>query len=425
MTTNSHKNRERLAWTVLISSFAWFVGLAVSLPLGIRYYLHSATDEQVASLGVTNGTVLVTEPGHTLPTAVLSQMDPVSEDSLLETDAASQANLAIAEPDAGSILSTLQVYGNTKIRLVSIRSPRFRLSPNPHRVDLYMTGGRVRASIALDLQRPVVLTVQTPQGTVTLDQPGGVSIEVTNAELTVVVRDGQATVTGKGGESVALSKDQRTVVSTLDGQPAGILAAGRNMIVGGDFQDSTPNVWQTSSRRDRDTEPNGTVVIDTLEGRRVAHFSRPGSGLGWATVGLRQEINRDIRDYRSLKLHVLVQVIYQDLFNCGGFGTECPVMVKIVYRDVNGTDHEWLQGFYSAPNHNDGVPVGCVTCAPPKPETHLPVAPVTWIPYDSPNLIEIFSQAGARPASVTTIEIYASGHAFESLVTEIELLAEE
>ncbi len=425
MTTTPLRNRERLAWTILLGSFTMFVALAIAVPFGIRYYFVNADIEQTAALEVTAGTILVTEPNHSLPTAVLSQMAPLPEGSLMETDDSSQGNLTVSDPDGTTTLATVQVYGNTSVGLDSIRSPRYAFSPRPHHLLLNMTGGRIRAAVSLDVPREVVLTIQTPQGYVILDRPASASIEVTNAEMTVIVREGEATVAGTNRQGILLQEDQLTVVP-IGGSPLGISAAERNLIASGDFQSSSANVWHTIPRRDKENEPSGAVVIETQEGRRVAHFTRAGSGLNWAFVNLRQDLNRDIRDYRSLRLHMLVQVVSQDIYNCGVLGTECPLMVKINYRDTGGSEHEWLQGFFSSANLDGSVPLGCVSCPAPRVDSHAVLPPSTWIPYDSPNLIEVFSKGGGgQPATLTGIEIYASGHAFDSLVTEIELLAQE
>jgi hypothetical protein len=45
-----------------------------------------------------------------------------------------------------------------------------------------------------------------------------------------------------------------------------------------------------------------------------------------------------------------------------------------------------------------------------------------WYSYESGNLMEILD---IKPAHLTSIKIYASGHDYQSMVTEVELLAKE
>jgi len=46
-----------------------------------------------------------------------------------------------------------------------------------------------------------------------------------------------------------------------------------------------------------------------------------------------------------------------------------------------------------------------------------------WYPYESGNLMELLGDA--RPAYLTSIRIYASGWDYQSMVSNVELLAEE
>ena len=49
--------------------------------------------------------------------------------------------------------------------------------------------------------------------------------------------------------------------------------------------------------------------------------------------------------------------------------------------------------------------------------------PAAWQTFDSGNLMEML--ADTPPAVIQRLTIYASGHTFHALVTEIELLAQE
>ena len=61
---------ERLAWTVLWIAFIVFCFLAISIPLGIRYYLLNAMVEQETQLQRIEGTILVQEAEENKPTGV-------------------------------------------------------------------------------------------------------------------------------------------------------------------------------------------------------------------------------------------------------------------------------------------------------------------------------------------------------------------
>ncbi len=417
-------SRERLAWGILIAAFLAFCSLLVSIPLGTRWYLQNAQVALTARLTTLNGTVAVTRPG--LPTmAVTGAENRIPEGSVITTDSASEGNLEFLDPGSGEMLGVLQIHNNSDLRLRFLRSPRFQLSRLNHRIVVDLRAGRVGARVALDVTRPVDLTIETPHGLAIFTRAGSYTIEVTADETTVVVREGSATVTAQN-RAVFLDdvKDQRTIIRQgqppLDGLPA-----ERNLVESGDFAAGLQPAWTPRTQKEVKDQVDPEITVITSAGQRAVLFSRPGVQLNWAYAGIRQEIHRDVRELSSLRLHLAVQIRDQDLFNCGAYGTECPLMVKLIYEDRSGGTHEWVKGFFANPDPSGRIPQVCVTCPPPDSGGHE-LAPIgSWRTYDSLNLIEVFNQAGLPAASISAIEIYASGHAFVSLVSEVELLAQE
>ena len=129
-----------------------------------------------------------------------------------------------------------------------------------------------------------------------------------------------------------------------------------------------------------------------------------------------QEINYDVRDFSFLQMHLDVRIISQNIAGfggCGYLGTECPVIVRLDYKDIYGTDREWLHGFYR------GEPAADWLINWWAEQLQSP----NWQTYDSDNLME--ELAATPPALIKSLTIYASGHSFHALVTEVELLAQE
>jgi len=86
--------------------------------------------------------------------------------------------------------------------------------------------------------------------------------------------------------------------------------------------------------------------------------------------------------------------------------------VRIDYKDIYGNDRVWYHGFFSLdPAENDFLYPW---------DEQVPLR--TWVTFDSGNLVEVFDEP---PAVITGLTIYASGHSFDALVTEVELLAQE
>jgi len=86
-------------------------------------------------------------------------------------------------------------------------------------------------------------------------------------------------------------------------------------------------------------------------------------------------------------------------------------MVRLDYQDLYGNANHWVQGFYYQNPDNYLIDNG------------LEIPPKVWYSYESGNLMEMLGDV--KPAHLTSIRIYASGHDYQSMVTEVELVAKE
>jgi hypothetical protein len=198
----------------------------------------------------------------------------------------------------------------------------------------------------------------------------------------------------------------------------GPLPAARNLVVNGDFEKPLDSEWSIHAEQADPKQAPGSVDVVTAslgnEERPVANFYR--NAVNHAEVGIRQDINYDVRDFTSLELHMAVRIDSENILGlggCGWVGSECPIMVRLEYKDIHGTDREWLRGFYIG-EPADGWPIL---------GWHERLEPRTWQPYNSGNMMEELTDT--PPALIKGISIYASGHSFDAMVTEVELLAQE
>lgn len=415
-----HNNPHRAAWTVLIVAFVLFLGLAVALPFGVRKLLVNSTRGHHTAITLAAGTVYVTRPSVGVPEALFGTMENLSAGARFETENASRAAVSFASPDDQGTLGTIQLYGDTQATVVEMNTPRFQFSDRPHRISMSLTRGRLRSSVALGIQRRVLMTIHTPQAEITLKRPGSYSVEVQENQTLVAVRDGIATVTAQG-RNTELANNEHTTVST-GSAPAGVLRGERNLVENGSFSTTITNGWTTFQNRQDSAESAGSVEAKLHQGRATLHFNRRGRN--WAEVGIRQDLGLDVRDFQELRLHFATWLAFQNLRNCGSLGSECPLMVKIEYQDTAGNTHEWLQGFFYLRSGSASIPIRCVTCSPPTGE-HVQISVGRWYLYDSPDLLSMFTTAGSPPAIINSISFYASGHNFESYLTEVELQAVE
>ena len=411
------RNLEQLAWVVLLTSFFLCVGLTVITPLGIRWFILQSCVGQQVLLEVQRAPLSVTLAGRGQPVSVAENSDKITAGTIIATNATS-GRLVMHAPQAnGSLIATVQIYQDTKVALLSAQSPRFPASRLPHKIVLEVMVGRMRINVPGDRGRSTVVEVHTPQGAATLTE-GSYEIKVNGTTIETTVRDGQAKVTSNNRQTMSFGSAKRVIVD--DEQIVGPLSAACNLITNGDFQAPLGDGWL--SYHEQEEEPPGNVAIVTGEGGEAADLYRDGSD--HAEVGIRQEINYDVRDFTTLELHLAVQIKEHNVPVCGTYGSECPVIVRIDYKDAHGANREWLQGFYALPEtgaHEN--PAVCVTCS--TRNEHIRVPKNTWYPYLSPNLIPLLSQDGRAPTMIRAITIYASGHTYHSMVAGVELTGQE
>jgi len=405
------RNPERTAWLILSISFFICIGLAILTPLGIRQYVFNSHIEQEVTLNVQRGSLSVTLGGLGEPKYTAEDRSDISAQTVVATnDTAGRLVMRPAQKD-GILLTTVQLYDDTEVVFSSAHSPRFSISHLPHETVLEVKRGRVRINVFDSENRSTIAEVYTPYGSTTLTE-GSYEVKVNGDAMEVIVRAGKADVENNVGQSMLLRQSRRAVV---DGEQILPLPTARNLVDNGDFQESLENGWVRYSEQSDPQQPPGKVDIVINEGQKVANFYRDGQN--HAEVGLRQEIDYDVRDFTFLELRlVALRVIQQDITGFGGCGylsSECPIIVAINYKDINNTDRQWRHGFYTG-----------------EPAPDWPLHPWTekisrgnWHTYESGNLMEELSKT--PPAFIKALTIYASGHSFHAMATEVELLARE
>lgn len=424
---------QRLAWAILLAAFAACAGLAVLIPWQTLIYLRTAHVGTATRAAALVGTLLLRRGAGEEPVAITpGNVHPrVLEGDLVIADSQSQGLLIFSEPAPAPArdLATVQIYPNTQVEIRRARYPRFAVSPEPARIFLYVSIGRVRVT-RLEGSRALHLVVQTPHGQAEV-LSGTLAVEVQNERTDFTVRGGVSRVQGRGSIQ-ELRRDQRARIG-LDGRVEGPLGAGRNLLPDL-FQaplperdpegPAPPNQWAIFNFVKQPGEPAGRVAQTAEAGRRALTLAR--TGFDHAQTGLFLILNQDVRDFRSLQLHISLKILAQDVAVCGVVGTECPLMIRLEYKDINGNDRQWLQGFYAIGEVTPQTPDRCLpqVCPPPyNPHVRVPLG--EWYTFDSGNLMETLRAAGAPPATLTRLRIYASGHSYAVMFSELELIGEE
>ncbi len=405
--THRRKNPQRVAWIVLIFSFLIFCALAVGGPLSIRAWVRHASVYRPPLLRVVRGTVLLEVPGH-------SDLIPVTRERTVEartevrTDETSWATLSIFSGGEQQVeLATVQIYNQTQLRLLDSRSPRFSSSSDPNRLLLRLDAGRIRVTSSQPGKRPIRITVSTPHGEVAL-AGGSYSLFVSNNGTEVTARTGEADVTAMG-VSRHLRGGERTMIP-LGSVPQLQVPAEYNLVHNGNFLQPLASTWRVGwAPKDPKVDP-GTVSIVNVGGRYAALLSRRSPQEGVHTeVWIEQALNQDVRDADSLVIRVDVRLLYQSLSGGGYLGSEYPLMIRLSFTDIYGHNLEWVHGFYFRPPEN-----------PAWPTTYgEQIPPFIWYPSETKNLIQVWKAQGTPPATLRSLRIYASGHNYQSMVSEV------
>jgi hypothetical protein len=393
----------RVAWLVLLVAFAIFCTLAVSIPLLLRWYLLNATVSHEATLEVITGTVLVWEPGRATSIGVTSTA-VVPEGSRIRTDAASRAFLTLFDN------STATLSFDTEASLSAMRSRRFSFGTTPDSLHLYIAQGQVNIGVALPVNGPREFLATSPHMTAVLDD-GSYSLKVTGDSSRTIVHLGHAQVSAQGKDVALVQREQTTVIK---GQPPGEPIAGaQNLLVNGSFVEDLSVGWQSYNEQGGDGgDIDGQISIlelpDTTS--HAVKFSRFSSGGNHCETVIRQDLNEDVSDLAtSISLYLKVRLENQSLSGGGYLSSEYPLMIRLEYEDVYGSQSQWTHGFYYQNTDNNPTMFG------------ERVPRNVWFDYASGNILETIYP---RPARLKSLLVYASGWDYESSVTDINLILE-
>ncbi|MFO7664274.1 MAG: FecR domain-containing protein [Chloroflexota bacterium] len=419
----SHRfNRQWLAWIVLFGSFFVCFVLSITLPLSLRAYFQNATRPLDITVQANQGTVGIDEENG-LRRAVLAGEDAqlITSVASIRTDTTASALMEVAPHNSSNPLARLQVSSNTSVQLNEASSPRFRGSPQVNRLEMDLESGRVRIDVPFGHDRPLLLHMTTPQGSVDISQPGRYMMEVSNDITQVTVQEQGTAKVSALDEVLTISPGQRAEIP-VDGNPVGPLDPARNLVNNGDFNRGLDDWALFSWQMELLDQPKGETTVLTDSGDPLLRFSR--QGIGHADVRVSQSMNQDVSDYEALRLQTSFQVMEQSLGVCGVQGSECPLFIIINYIDDSGISRIWQQGFFAEGTVDDNLtPGACISCAVVQ-RAHERVALGQLYFYDVDLRQELARQGSLPPRVIESIALVASGHSFVTEISDIALIAE-
>jgi hypothetical protein len=403
---NWRQNPARVAWLVLLVSFTACVVLAVALPVTARATLLHSTRPKYAFVESLRGTAQLWPASGEEAVAVTARR-PIAQQSRIVTDASSKGLLTLAVDEAGQLpLATVQLSPSTAVTLAEARSPRFNVSRDPHRAVLNLDSGRLFVTIQQADQRDAQMRITTPNGDVELGT-GIFDVTANEQETRVRVRDGIAIAHG-ASQAVEVNAGERANVRA--GRPPEIPVSDTvNLIGNGSFEQQLAPWWQENAEVKPGYTPGGVEIVQD-DRRNALRFVRRTEEQVPNRVWVSQAVDKDVEGYDNLALRLDVKVLYQSVPGGGEQDSEYPLMVDLAYTDIYGKDLHHYVGFYAY-----DLPPGSPY---PKPSgERVPLG--VWYTYESPNLFELLEET--RPARINSVTIYANGHDYESLASDVAL----
>ncbi|CAN5874366.1 hypothetical protein BH10CHL1_BH10CHL1_31860 [soil metagenome] len=414
------ENPERMAWTILLASFIVFMVLAISIPLAISYAIRYTTVSEKAQIQPALGTLLLYQSATSEALAVTGPRDVVEGNMISATIGSTQGTLKLISAEGeGEALGSIDIYADTNLEVLHIRRPLFKRSREPYQVDLRLNKGEASIFTNTGDQRPLQVELETPHGIISL-KAGNYRVSVDATQTNITVRSGEA-ILMHDTDKISVDTGLRAWMTKEQLKQAP--KADQSLIRNGNFTAlSTGNTLAASdawtSTVVADNVAQGSVSFVAREGRTVAYFRRDGEDSAHTEVSIKQKIDKNVNLYNELILQLDVNILFQSLPGGGDVNTEFPVRIEINYTDIYGKDLSWGHGFYY--RLLDGTPPRLVDCERVDC-SKFPQA--QWQHYESPNLIETWKAKGTPAARINSIRIYASGHNYRSMVSDIDLVA--
>lgn len=451
----------RLAWMILLLTVGIFCLLLIGLLYMTWHYRTHATDVQSSTLIVRAPAEWVTWKRKNRTTFERVQDgQALNEGDQLRI--ASSAGYGQAATIRLADNSTLDVWAGTDLLLEQMRTRRW--NDDEQTFVFLQNSGYIRYDLR-DGQpyQQVNFLVRVGDTQIWLAPGGSYSIEVRPPDrqvlfsdpvthkpvlIDVAARAGHAEVQSQN-HTVAITAGQRTEIDA-GGMPSAPMPARWELIEDGDFSRYTESeynnttvidqpmlrrsdTWQvygvstnTLARDDSGffklsygCEPPDTSSCDPQDKTHIAWFWRTGDQTKNFTTGVMQMLGKDdqgidISEYRSLMFSLWVQVLSQSIALTGDEGTECPVMVRFIFKQQGPMDAEqarWIC-FYASddpatePERSPGITYYRV----PSGEWYhlkLDLRADHWLP-------------DAR--YLQSIAIYANGHDYNSRVATVSLV---
>lgn len=423
---------QRMAWGVLLMSFAIFCALCVVTGLGVQWFLFQSTIPLVSRMEVGRGTVGITLSSDPREQVARVEYDlSGAVDTTVSTDAQSQA--AISFFDADRLVATVTLRSNTSLDLREAVRPRFDWSSNRYDIVLESFAGGIEIFVADNLERNLQMGVRTTnRHWLIFDSGGNYVANASSSQVSVINLDGTAVLippdSTEGGaispgyQAVSSSDYSEVVLSSIYTDLLSNTIFPEDSEINGSPDETAADLWVcTSGENDNPRGDYGTELIEGRIALRLVRGDETTENHGETRCIKWFGQNRFSLDgYDYVALHATFNINEHSLNACGVAGSECPLMLQLDYIDVEDEGRRWFYGFYSR-DSLPGYPLRCntVTCV----QDHQQINPQSWFTFDSGNLFDLFRQNQLPlPKSIVSVHFYASGHQYDVYISDLALL---
>lgn len=424
-------NTQRLAWGVLLVSFAIFCVIAGAALLGLRYFLFQSRVPLVATVEVARGTPTLTLVGSEITPSAVTRSREIFGNSTLTTGTESQAIITFTDSAINRLVASITVENGSSLHLSQGTRPRFDWVSDAYWIDFGEVYGVIDIFVPDNLERTLMISMQTTLGPVArFTTAGHYTLVGVGQRVQLVNYSGSALLGSQpvpAGHTGSQPVDGRFTVA-LHPDSLGDAAFSQNNIL--DLDNTTAQyrsqAWICRSKVTIPGEPMGTVGIAVVDSRPALRLFRGDNadshgdtscfhGLGPAMRGL------DVSNYSSVSIRATFKIQSQSLSACGTDGSECPLMLAMDYIPINGGEPvKWYHGFYAFMDPNRSFPMICNSCS----VQHEQITPGVWYTYEIRNLFESFAPE-RRPETILNVRFYASGHQYEVYVSQMVLLVDQ
>ena len=431
---------DRVAWVVMLAAFALFCTVTLSIAFGVYHYLFQSAVAMSATLQVATGTIGIVPGADPTVVAVRENRELTNSITGISTDALSQATILIHETPveevSASLLAAVTLQGDTQVTFNGASRPRFEWSQNPQYVLLSALKGELDVLVTGVGDRPFLMDIYSDG----LNSDKGVYVQIrNNGRYRLSVTEDEVRISNFSGKALAFFRDHadqssvvragQELVARIGARSLSTRDMSSNVLKNGSFSlldDSRATLaladWQCSVEQAQ--APPGDYSLVRFDGRIGLRLSRFNNAQSNGAVRCTQTFEGDglsVSEFESLRVMSTFRTNYQSLSVCGRAASECPLMLQISYYDENSPRlRHWFRGFYSADDVSPDVRKRCDSCI----EDHVAINQGVWYTFDSDNIFNLIADE-RRPQRIKSVAFYASGHQFDTVVSEMILLLGE